>query len=445
MVEYARTRGWTRSAGRLLVAHLEEPFTQPGGDTIVDAAAALAAGGIVVVLDDEDRENEADLVLAAEYADTAAVAFFLEHTSGFLCTAITAERAAELALPAMVESNTEALHTAFLVSVDARTGTSTGISAADRAATIRALADPTTTPDELARPGHVLPLQARPGGVLERPGHTEAGIDLCRLAGLRPTALICELISPDRRTMLRGAHAVAFARDHALPVVTIAQLVAYRREHDGPPPAVPGPRAARTELRRTGEADLPTPLGLFRGVSYLAGGLEYIAFVHGDVRGGEEVPVRVHSECLTGDILGCTRCDCGAQLHEALREVVRQGSGVVVYLRGHEGRGIGLGNKLRAYALQQSEGLDTVDANTALGLPVDARDYTVGAAILDDLGIRSSRLLTNNPAKIAGLRAAGATIVGSLALHTPPTDVNLAYLRAKRDRMGHRLTLPDAI
>lgn len=328
------------------------------------ASAALASGGIVVVLDDEDRENEADLVMAAQHATPERIAFFLEHSSGFLCTALTEARSSELELDLMVRGNTEAQQTAFLVSVDYRHGTTTGISAYDRSATVRALADPATLPSDLARPGHLLPLRARQGGVLKRAGHTEAGVELCRMAGVEPAALICELVTPDRLDMLRGADALRFAREHGLPVVTIASLVRHRRMQ------------ARL-VKRVGDADVPTDNGTFRAIAFrsLLDGTEHLAFVMGQISGGDEVLVRVHSECLTGDVMNSRRCDCGPQLQMAMQRIAEAGRGVVVYLRGHEGRGIGIGHKLRAYRLQQERGLDTVDANTELGLTVDGRDY----------------------------------------------------------------------
>lgn len=400
-----------------------------GHSTIDDAVAALAAGGAVVVLDDEDRENEADLIMAAEHATPRNVAFFLEHTSGFLCVALSPDRADVLELEPMVEDNTEAQGTAFLVSVDARVGTTTGISAGDRALTCRALADPATSPEDLARPGHVLPLRARPGGVLKRAGHTEAGVDLCRLAGLAPAALLCEMVTPDRLGMVRGGEAVEFARRHGLPVITIADLVRYRR--------------GRTRLvKRSGEARIATPDAEFLVVAYrsVLEDVEHVALVLGDVADGEPVLARVHSECLTGDLFGSLRCDCGPQFRLALERIAQEGRGVVIYLRGHEGRGIGIGHKLRAYRLQE-QGLDTVDANTALGLPVDTREYGVGAEILADLGVRDVLLMTNNPHKYGGLDGHGIRVAGRVSLQTKPTPHNIRYLATKRDRMGHLLDL----
>ncbi|HET6731614.1 GTP cyclohydrolase II, partial [Mycobacterium sp.] len=315
--------------------------------------------------------------------------------------------------------------------VDVRVGTTTGISAADRAATSRALADPGTRPEDLARPGHVMPLRARPGGVLKRAGHTEAGIDLCQLAGTAPAALLCEMVTPDRLGMMRGPDAVEFARRHGLPIITIADLVRHRR-------------AMTTLAERSGEATVATPEAEFRVVAYrsVLEDVEHLALVLGDVSGDEPVLVRVHSECLTGDLFDSLRCDCGPQLQLALRRIVAEGRGVVVYLRGQEGRGIGIGHKLRAYQLQE-QGLDTVDANTALGLPVDTREYGVGAAILADLGVRKIRVMTNNPHKYSGLDGHGVEVVGRVPLQTAPTQHNIRYLEAKRDRMGHLLDLKE--
>jgi GTP cyclohydrolase II/3,4-dihydroxy-2-butanone 4-phosphate synthase len=395
------------------------------------AIAAIRQGGVVVVLDDDDRENEADLVMAAEFADTERVAFFLQHTSGFLCTAITGERADDLALPLMVQDNTEAHGTAFLISVDAATS-GTGISAADRGATVRALADRATRPADLNRPGHVLPLRAVAGGVLVRSGHTEAAVDLATLAGLTPAGLLCELITEDRTGMLRGADAVRFAAEHDLPVIRIADLVQYRLAHT-------------TVAERVSAADIPTPQGSFRAVAYrnVVDGVEHVALVVGDPRPDEEVLVRVHSECLTGDLFDSLRCDCGTQLRSAMRMIVDEGCGIIIYLRGQEGRGIGLGHKLRAYEIQQHEGLDTVDANLRLGLPADSREYGMAAHMLRDLGVQRLRLITNNPDKIRGIRSYGLQAIERIPSASQSTPHNLAYLRTKRDRMGH--LLDDAV
>ncbi|MCR6486695.1 GTP cyclohydrolase II [Amycolatopsis sp. OK19-0408] len=390
---------------------------------IAEAVATLAAGGKVLVVDDEDRENEGDLIMAAEHATTDDVAFFLEHTSGFLCVSIDEQRAGALGLDLMVTDNTESHRTAFLVSVDYRHGTTTGISAQDRARTARALADPHLDPADLARPGHVLPLLAKPGGVRERPGHTEAGVELCRLAGLSGAALLCEIVTPDRRQMMRGPELRRFAARHGIPMISIAELVAW----------------LDAGVEKTGEASIPTDLGTFRALTYRTGDVEHVALTMGAPAGATDVLVRVHSECLTGDLLGSLRCDCGGQLRAAMEAIAAEGRGVVVYLRGHEGRGIGLGPKLRAYELQQREGLDTLEANLALGLPVDDRDYTAAARILADLGIGSVRLLTNNPDKCRALTENGVPVTERLALETEPNEHNRSYLTAKRHRMGHRL------
>jgi GTP cyclohydrolase II/3,4-dihydroxy 2-butanone 4-phosphate synthase/GTP cyclohydrolase II len=395
---------------------------------ITAAVTALAHGGMVLVVDDEDRENEGDLIMAAEYATTDAVAFFLEHTSGFLCVAIDEARADTLGLELMVPDNTEVHRTAFLVSVDYRRGTTSGISAGDRAATIRALADPALDPTDLARPGHVMPLLARPGGVLERPGHTEAGVDLCRMAGLSGAALLCEIVTPDRRDMMRRDDLARLAAEHGIPMISIANLRTWRERAEG-------------AVTRTGQSSLPTEIGHFDAIAYSSPSddVEHLALVMGDVAAADAPLVRVHSECLTGDLAGSLRCDCGTQFRSALSAIADAGTGILIYLRGHEGRGIGLGHKLRAYELQQYEGLDTVDANVSLGLPVDSRDYRAAGEILDDLGVRSVRLMTNNPDKARALTDHGITVAERVAHESIPNLHNWSYLAAKRDRMGHAL------
>ncbi len=393
--------------------------------TVDEAVKAIAAGRMVVVVDDEDRENEGDLIVAAEHATPEVMGFFVRYTSGLICAAVTNHRADELDLPLMVERNTESQRTAFTVTVDLRIGTTTGISAQDRSATAKALVKPGTTPDDLLRPGHLHVLRARDGGVLKRAGHTEAAVDLARLAGLSPAGVLCEIVTEDGMGMARRAELEQFAARHDLPILTIADLIRYRR---------------RTErlVVRTADARLPTSYGEFRCLAYTSvlDGETHLAFVMGEPREGENVLVRVHSECLTGDVFASMRCDCGAQLHGAMKRIAAEGLGVVVYLRGHEGRGIGISHKLRAYELQDG-GLDTVDANVELGLPVDSREYGIGAQILVDLGVTTMRLMTNNPAKRGGLEGYGLQIVERIPIHTEPNDENIRYLRTKRDRLGH--------
>ncbi len=398
--------------------------------SIERAVAAVAAGGAVIVVDDEDRENEGDLIFAAEKATPELLAFMVRYTSGYICAPLTEGDADRLELPPMYHTNQDRRGTAYTVTVDAREGVATGISAADRAHTIRLLADPGTTAADLARPGHVVPLRAKAGGVLRRPGHTEATIDLTTLAGLRPAGVLCELVNDDG-TMMRLPDMVPFAEAHGLPLISIADLIAYRRRTE-------------KQVERVAEARLPLAEGEFRAIGYRSAydSAEHVALVYDEIGNGEDVLVRVHSECLTGDVLGSLRCDCGPQLHAALARVVEEGRGVVLYVRGHEGRGIGLLHKLQAYQLQD-RGRDTVDANLELGLPADARDYGTGAQILADLGIRTMRLLTNNPAKRAGLEGYGLRVTGRVPLPIRPHPENVAYLRTKRDRMGHLLDDPS--
>ncbi|NEK86470.1 bifunctional 3,4-dihydroxy-2-butanone-4-phosphate synthase/GTP cyclohydrolase II [Blastococcus saxobsidens] len=400
------------------------------------ALAALAAGRMIVVVDDPDREDEGDLVVAAECLTAAQMAFMVRHGTGIVCTPMSAERADELRLPPMVAHNTDAHGTAFTVSVD-HAGAGTGVSAADRTATVHALAAPGTRPEELRRPGHVFPLRARNGGVLVRAGHTEAAVDLTTLAGLSGVGVITE-ITADDGTMPRGGDIAAFSRQHGLPLLTIADLVRYRR-------------TTERLVEQVATSVMPTAFGTFRAVAYRSAldRSEHLVLVMGDVAAAGRAPrgalVRVHSECLTGDILGSLRCDCGGQLEQALRAIADEGCGALVYLRGHEGRGIGLANKIRAYALQD-DGLDTVDANTAQGLTADSRSYGVGAQILADLGVTRLRLITNNPAKFGGLDGYGLIVVDRVALPAVETEHNVRYLRTKRERMGHRLELSaDAV
>ncbi|HZM31017.1 MAG TPA: bifunctional 3,4-dihydroxy-2-butanone-4-phosphate synthase/GTP cyclohydrolase II [Acidimicrobiales bacterium] len=394
---------------------------------IDDAIAAIGRGEIVIVIDDEDRENEGDLIMAAEFATPEAIAFFLHHTSGVICAPVSRERARELDLPLMVANNTESMRTAFTVSVDYRHGTTTGISAHDRAATIQALVDPATRANDLLRPGHIFPLEARDGGVLKRAGHTEAAMDLARMAGLYPAGVLCELVNETKDDMARRPELELFAEEHGLLLISIADLVRYRRQTE-------------KLVRRVGEARIPTQWGDFTCYAYEStlDGTEHLAFVKGAVQGQDNVLVRVHSECLTGDVFGSLRCDCGPQLQAAMRQVAEEGLGVVLYYRGHEGRGIGIGHKLQAYRLQE-QGHDTVDANLKLGLPVNSREYGIGAQILVDLGITTMRMLTNNPAKKGGLAGFGITITERVPLQIAPNPENIAYLRTKRERMGHLL------
>jgi 3,4-dihydroxy 2-butanone 4-phosphate synthase/GTP cyclohydrolase II len=393
-------------------------------DDVERAIKEIAAGRPVIVVDDEDRENEGDLIFAAEHATPELLAFMVRYTSGYVCVPLTEAEADRLELPPMYHTNQDRRGTAYAVTVDAREGVSTGISAADRAHTIRLLASADTKPTELARPGHVVPLRGKAGGVLRRPGHTEAAIDLASMAGLRPVGVLCEIVNDDG-TMKRRPDLEEFAAEHDLVLITIADLVAYRRHRE-------------KQVERVVETRLPTEHGEFTAVGYRAtvDGAEHVALVYGEIGDGDDVLVRVHSECLTGDVFGSVRCDCGPQLDAALQRVAAVGRGIVLYMRGHEGRGIGLLHKLQAYQLQD-RGFDTVDANLELGLPADARDYGIGAQILYDLGVRSMRLLTNNPAKRAGLEGYGLTITGREALPVRLHPENVRYLRTKRDRMGH--------
>ncbi|MFF2215742.1 bifunctional 3,4-dihydroxy-2-butanone-4-phosphate synthase/GTP cyclohydrolase II [Streptomyces antibioticus] len=402
-------------------------------DPVEQAIADIAAGRPVVVVDDEDRENEGDLVIAAEKATPEIVAFMMSECRGLICAPMEADELERLKLPQMVDDNTESMKTAFTVSVDASAahGVTTGISAADRAATLRLLADGTSDADDFVRPGHIFPLRARPGGVLTRNGHTEAAVDLARLAGLRPAGAIVEIAGEDGR-MLRLPELIPFARKHGLTIISIEDLIAYRRD-------------AEPTVRREAETRLPTVHGTFTAYGYRStiDGVEHVALVHGEIGDGEDVLVRLHSECLTGDIFASQRCDCGPQLDASLERIQSEGRGVVVYLRGHEGRGIGLLSKLRAYELQE-QGHDTLDANLELGLPADARDYGAGARILADLGVRSVRLLTNNPEKSEALVRHGIEVAAREPMPVQAGEHNIRYLRTKRDRMGHDLPWLDA-
>jgi 3,4-dihydroxy 2-butanone 4-phosphate synthase/GTP cyclohydrolase II len=394
------------------------------------ALQALRRGEMVLVVDDEDRENEGDLIMAAEFATAEAMGFMIRHTSGLLCVAITQHRADELRLPLMVSDSDDPRGTAFTVSVDLKIGTTTGVSGHDRMLTVRALADPATRPGDLSRPGHVFPLIAREGGVLQRAGHTESTVDLCRLAGLEPAGVLGEITNDDG-TMARRPGLRRFAEEHGLVALSVGDIVRFRRD-----------RGSLVERLATGR--VPSDHGEFTAVCYrsVTDGTEHVALVLGDVhqRGttdpDEPVLVRVHSECLTGDVFGSRRCDCGEQLDAAMAAIGQAGRGVVVYLRGHEGRGIGLAHKLRAYTLQDA-GLDTVDANLAQGLPVDSRDYGIGAQILSDLGVLRLRLMTNNPAKYRGLIGHEVEIVERVPLVVKANPDNLHYLATKRARMSH--------
>ena len=399
-------------------------------DPVEKAITDIAAGKAVVVIDDEDRENEGDLIFAAALATPELVAFMVRYTSGYICVSLTEDEADRLDLPPMFRVNQDRRGTAYAVTVDAREGITTGISASDRAHTIRLLAEPSTSSADLARPGHIVPLRAKDGGVLRRPGHTEAAVDLAVLAGLNPAGVLCEVVSEkDPHGMARADELRSFADEHGLSLISIADLIAYRRRFD-------------KLVERVATARVPLRYGEYTAFGYASSydEREHVAFVFGDIGDGDDVLVRVHSECLTGDVFGSLRCDCGPQLDAALAAVAREGRGVVLYIRGHEGRGIGLLHKLQAYQLQDA-GRDTLDANLDLGLPADARDYGTGAQILADLGIRTMRLLTNNPAKRAGLEGYGLKVLGQVRLPTHANPENLRYLRAKRDRMGHELDL----
>jgi 3,4-dihydroxy 2-butanone 4-phosphate synthase/GTP cyclohydrolase II len=395
-------------------------------DRIEDAIEDIRQGRIVLVVDDADRENEGDFVMAAELVTPEAINFMATHGRGIICLPATGERLDELQIPLMVQRHETSHETAFTVSIDARSGTTTGTSAYDRAATVRAVCDPDTRPEDIGMPGHVFPLRAQEGGVLKRAGHTEAAVDLARLAGLCPAGVICEVMHPDG-TMARLPELRRVAKEHRMRLISIADLIEHRRHRE-------------KLVRRVAVAALPTEYGPFQAHAYesTVDARVHVALVLGEIGDGRDVLTRVHSECLTGDVFGSLRCDCGTQLQDALRQVAREGRGVVLYIRGHEGRAIGLAHKLRAYELQEA-GRDTVEANEELGFPADPRDYGIGAQILYDLGVRSMRLLTNNPSKRAGLEGYGLSIVERVPLETKPTPENLRYLQTKREKLGHLL------
>ena len=397
------------------------PFAQ-----VEDAVEAIRRGEMIIVVDDEDRENEGDLTIAASAVTPDVINFMATYGRGLICVPMTGQRLDELEIPLMVTQNTARFETAFCVSVEARHRTSTGISAADRAMTVLASIDPATTPGDLARPGHMFPLRAREGGVLVRAGQTEAAVDLSRIAGLYPAGVICEIMNQDG-SMARVPQLARFAKRHRILMITIADLIKYRM---------------RTErlVRRTAEADLPTRNGAFRVYAYesVLDGESHIAVVRGAIGGGKDVLVRVHSRCLTGDVFHSARCDCGDQLESALRRIAAEGRGVLLYLN-QEGRGIGISNKIKAYALQD-QGYDTVEANERLGFKPDQRDYGIGAQILGDLGVRSMRLLTNNPRKFVGLEGYGLSVSETVSIEIAPSDSTRRYLKTKKDKLGHRLT-----
>lgn len=403
---------------------------QPATDvfaTVEEAAEEFRRGRVVIIVDDEERENEGDLAIAAEKVTPEAINFMATHARGLICVSLTEERCNELDLPLMVERNTSPHGTAFCVSVEARGKVTTGISAADRAATVQALIDPKTKPEDLIRPGHMFPLRAKPGGVLKRAGHTEASVDLARIAGLYPAAVICEIMDEDG-SMARLPRLVELAREHGLKILTVRDLIAYRLRSERLVELVASPQ-------------LPTRFGEFRvyGFRSTVTNEEHLALVMGEISPEEPVLVRVHSQCLTGDVFGSARCDCGAQLEAAMARIAAEGKGVLLYLL-QEGRGIGLFNKLKAYQLQD-EGLDTVEANHRLGFGADQRDYGVGAQILRELGVRRMRLMTNNPSKYVALSGYGLEIVERIPLEVPPTPHSRKYLRAKKEKLGHILKM----
>ncbi|MDD3265453.1 MAG: bifunctional 3,4-dihydroxy-2-butanone-4-phosphate synthase/GTP cyclohydrolase II [Dehalococcoidales bacterium] len=395
--------------------------------TIEEAIQDIKEGKLIIVVDDENRENEGDLLIAAEKVTPDAINFMIKHARGLVCMPLTGQRLDELNIPMMVNQNTSAHCTAFTVSIEAKTGVTTGISAHDRAHTIKTVIDPDTTPDDIARPGHIFPLRAKDGGVLVRAGHTEATVDLVGLAGLYPAGVICEILNSDG-TMARMPQLEKIAARHNIKIVSIADLIAYRMHHE-------------KLIKVVTTTKLPTRHGEFQAIAYASqtDNGEHLALVYGDIHTDEPVLVRVHSECLTGDVLGSKRCDCGEQLEEAMKRIVKEGRGVILYMR-QEGRGIGFHNKLKAYALQD-EGMDTVEANICLGFKDDLRDYGTGAQILADLGLHKIILLTNNPRKVVGLEGYGLTVVKTMPIIIPPNEYNRRYLETKQNKMGHMLKI----
>ncbi len=398
--------------------------------TIPQAIKDIKDGKFVIVVDDEDRENEGDLVIAAEKVTADSINFMAKYGRGLICMPMTGERLDALRIPMMVNNNTSLFGTPFAIAVEAREGTTTGISAADRAKTVQVLVDPKTKPEDILMPGHMFPLRARDGGVLVRAGQTEATVDLARMAGLKPAGVLCEIMNEDG-TMARMPQLEVFAKKHGLKIISVADLIAYRYRHE-------------RLVQRVAEAKLPTPFGEFKVIAYRSSTDpdEHLALVMGDVNTEEPVLVRVHSQCLTGDVFHSLRCDCGEQIEMAMKRIAEEGRGVVLYMR-QEGRGIGIHNKIKAYALQD-KGMDTVEANVELGFKPDQRDYGIGAQILADLGIRKMRLMTNNPKKMSGLESYGLTITEQLPITTQPNPHNRRYLKTKQKKLGHLLTIADA-